>query len=269
MPPHEPASAPSPRTPAEILFDLNQDCGPDLEQAVRAAQQRGREIIPQLIQAIDEATDSALQGEVTEGNAHFIALVLLTELRAIEALPAIIRSMTLPEGGSYDLYDDAVTEIFSRTLAALADDRVDLIDSVLSCRTTDLFARWEGATALLMLVRDGSLAKEDVIERLRKHLRQAIADRDSDLATIAATDLATLRAPAARGEIEEALQRNLIDLEITSADDLLKQLAAEELPLADLLGHFHPSGIADAMDELRKWHLFAEEADDDREFEMF
>src|SRR5260221_13261543 len=67
------------------------------KQAIEEARRRREEVVPRLIEVLVAATGDARAGELREGQAPFFSLILLTEFKAKEALPAIVDAMSLPD----------------------------------------------------------------------------------------------------------------------------------------------------------------------------
>ena len=110
--------------PGQVMQDLDRPPSDRLPvAALRAAQQHREAMIPPLIRALDNATERIAAGADVDGQAHFFALFLLTEFRATEALPAVVRALSLPGEGPFDLFGDTITECLYRILARI-DRRV-------------------------------------------------------------------------------------------------------------------------------------------------
>jgi hypothetical protein len=73
------------------------------KRTLRAAQRRGAEMVPLLIDLLKKATAAIQAGETPNTNGHLFALYLLNELRAKEALPVIVEAVSLPGEGPFDL----------------------------------------------------------------------------------------------------------------------------------------------------------------------
>lgn len=151
-------------------------------EAICAARAHRELIIPRLIAAIREATAAARKGDAPEGNAHFLALFLLIEFKAGEAFPAIVEAFSLPGELPCDLFGDAVHSAWSIAVALFAADRPDFIDGLVSDRALNKYVRWAAAQSYVHLVRDGRLTRDDAVERLRRLLRDATEQADTEIA---------------------------------------------------------------------------------------
>lgn len=242
-----------------IIRDLDAATTKLPEEAIRNARKHYDRIIPRLIQAIQVATVRAASGDVPEGKAHFFALFLLTEFGAKESLPAILEAISLPGELPFDLFGDAVTEILPRVFAALACDAPELLDALIGNRSLNEYVRAAAADTYLFFVRDGRLTRDEAVERLRDHLRDAISNGDSDVAEFLVNALLDLSALEAMNEIREAFRLELVDELMVDITDVDRSLSAGDSEFQKRLEFCRPTGIQDTVDELKGWHTFADD----------
>jgi len=246
--------------PGQIMRDLNTPWTGKLPvAALRAAQEHRDLIIPRLIQALEDATQQIRAGASPETNAHFFALFLLTEFKATEALPAILDAISLPGEGPFDLFGDAVTESLCRVLAVFATPPFDTLDALISNASLNEYVRWQASHAYLCLVRDGLLTRDEAVDRLRHHLRDAIRNKDAALAEGMVSDLYEYSPHEAEAEIREAFQQGLVDTDMIDIEDVERSLAKGESHFQWELDHCRETGIADTVAELENWASYAEE----------
>ncbi len=248
-----------------IMAEL--DAGVDKlpEDALRLAKQYRDEITPRLIQAIRDATALVAADKPLEGEAHFFALFLLSEFRAKEALPAILEAVSLPDELPFELFGDAVTECVGQILAGLASDRWALFDEMIGNQALDPYVRIEAAVALFYLVRDGRLTRGKAVACLHKHLRQAIANRDTEIIDMLIGKLLDYGPEEARADIIDAFHRDLVDeymIDREYAEELLDRGLEE---FQERLEGCPPTGIEDTIEELKSWAAYREPTDSDEE----
>jgi hypothetical protein len=243
-----------------ILHELDVWDGDLPEDAIREARLHRDAIVPRLIEAIREATRRAAAGDVPEGEAHFVALFLLAEFRAKEALPAIVEAMSLEGRLADDLFGDAITEILPRVLAVLADDRLEVLEDMIRNRALDEFVRSAAMETLRHFVRDGRMTRDEAVERLRAHLREAIANRDAGATESLVVALANYSPREAMDEIREAFALELVDPFMIDLDYIEADLKDERPP--EESWYCPPTGIADTIEELRRWQRFADDEPD-------
>jgi hypothetical protein len=231
------------------------------EEALREAQRNRDLLIPRLVDVLRNVTAQARSGAVPEGNAHFFALFLLTEFKAKEALPAILETVSLPGELPLDLFGDGITSTLSRVLVVLAEDRLDIIDSLIGNRELNEYVRWEGAQSYCCLVRDGRIPRAEAVERLRRHLRVAIDCRDYAIAGPLISVMSYLSAREARAEILEAFDRDLVDTSLIDKEFVESSMTEGTGETCPRLDQFEPTAIDDTVEELRQWAMFEEKVE--------
>jgi hypothetical protein len=228
------------------------------EKAIRDARAHRDEMVPRLVEAIRLATARARAGEPPEGNAQFFALFLLAEFQAKEALPVILEAVSLPGELPFDLFGDAITSTLARVWASLSGDP-DVMDDLIRNRALNEYVRWGAAETYLYLVRDGRIERGEAVERLRRHLREAI-ENEEDLATAALVDVLTSFSPKeAYDDIAEAFRRKLVDPFMIRLEDVERSISEGEARWREGLRRCRPTGIEDTIAELSKWAAFREE----------
>jgi hypothetical protein len=240
----------------KIVSDLD-TAGRELPvEAIRQARRYRNEMVPKLIGVLQQASAEALSGKKSEGQAPFFAFFLLAEFQAKEALPAILEAVSLPGELPFDLFGDAVTSVLARVLASLAGDRLELFDQLIGDRGLNEYVRWEGAHAYLLLVRDGRLARVEVVQRLQQHLREAIQQDDYTIAGPLVSELTRLASKEAYDDIAEAYRRDLVDTLLVTLKDVEENIAEGEAGFVRWQARCEPTGIADTIAELETWAAF-------------
>jgi len=240
----------------EILAELDRQEHKVPTTAILAARVRREEMIPLLIQALRNASARALAGDVPEGNLHWLALYLLAEFQAREALPAIIEALSLPGDLPYDLFVDALSEDLPAILADLAGDQLELIDGLIRDPAIDYVVRWSGAAAYKYLVRDGRITREQAVRRLDEHLASTFSEHNYEITTGLVCELNGLAPREAAGTIAEAFDRDLVEEGFFSREDIEESSHAGEARFAEELSRLRPSGIPDVIALMEGWSCF-------------
>ena len=242
-----------------IIAKLDATPGQVPEAVIRTIRKHRDAIVPRLIEVLRRTANDAREGREIAGDVHFFTLFLLAEFRAKEALPAILEVVSLPGRLPFKLFGDAITESLARILAALADDRLDLIEELIGNRQLNEIVRWEGIQTLSLFVRDGRLQRDEAVEILHRHLRHALAEGDEEIAGPLASALCELGPEAAIDDLREVVDqewaRGIIDLE-----DIEKALAGGEAHIRRCLERCPPTGIDDTVAELKSWGSFQEQS---------
>jgi len=215
--------------------------------------------VPRLIEVIRAATAGAREGECPEGNAQFLAMFLLTELRATEALPAILEAVCLPGEQPFDLFGDAITSVLARIPPVLADDPLEVLDNLIANEEANEYVRWEAARSYLLLVRDGRISREEAVGRLADHLRVLIDRADTPVTGYLVSVLVSLAPREALELIDEAYDRDLVDPWIVGQEEVKQSISEGESWMQKELSRCPPTGIDDTVAELETWAAFSEE----------
>ncbi|MBX3413170.1 MAG: DUF1186 domain-containing protein [Pirellulales bacterium] len=249
-----------------IVHDLDVAFGVFPEEALREARRYRQEITPRLIEAIRTATVESAAGRVPDRNLHFFAAYLLTEFRAQEAFPVLIESISLPGELPFDLYGDAITQDLPAMLVTLVGDGPELLEGLMANRELNEFVRSAAIDTFLRFVRDGRMTRDDAIERLRFHLREAIQHRDEDVGDALVFALDNFAAQEAMDEIREAYRLKIVDpFMIGRLADIEREIAKGDAHYQESLERCWPSGIDDVIEHLRRWYCFSEKGEQDRE----
>jgi len=226
------------------------------KQALQEAQRRGSEMAPHLIGLLKKATAAVQAGHTPNTNGHLFALYLLAELRAKEALPAIVEAVSLPGEGPFDLFGDSITEDLNRMLAVLAADQPEVIDAVISDPSINEYVRWQAAKTYMHWVREGRWTRAEAVGRLRSHLITATQREDHEGATGLAAELVSYAPQECYGEIEAAFRRDLVDRMVVNEKTFARSITEGESWFQQELQNLPPTGIPDTVAELERWECF-------------
>jgi hypothetical protein len=247
-----------------LVAALNATPGKLPERAIRACQRHRELVTPLLIRELERGTEIVRGGGELERDSCWLALYLLWEFQAREALPAILAAISLPGEGPFDLFGDGITEDLYRVLATLAGDRLEVIDSLIANPELNEYVRSAAAEVLPLLVRDGKLARADAVERLRGHLRRAIDLGDQALVEHLVTTLCDIWPHEARAEIEEAFEKKLVSPMWVDIDSVRGDLAAGEAVALERLAEGPAAANPDTVEEIRGWNWPGDEPDQRR-----
>jgi|GEM_PF-772028 len=206
----------------QILWDLNYCDGEYPEAAFQAAREQRNEIIPRLIELIEDAADRAEDDEIVTTWGHMGAMFLLTDFGAKEGLPAILRAMRI--SNAKDLYGDFIIGSLPHVAARLADSPEDFEDIIDDCDADD-DVRGALLNAVFGMVCDDRITRAAAIEHVQDRLSGACSVDDIPLATRCVEILAKLVAKEAQDDVNVVLKGDLLDTDIISLDYFEEQLA--------------------------------------------
>lgn len=240
----------------QILWDLKYCDGEFPEAAFQAAREKRTEIIPRLIECIEEATRDADEFESVGTWGHIASLFLLTEFEAKEAFPAILKSMC--SESVYELYGDSVTENFPQiaaTLAAGPEEFTDVIDDP----SVNEFVRGSLLNAVFGMVCEERITRERAVAFVRSRLNVAVDDDDLHVVTKCVEILGELVAEEATADVKAAEARELIDEAWIGRDYFAKQLAKGQAAFYEARNIFTARKKLTSVDMLSRLPWFSQE----------
>ncbi|HEX5219351.1 MAG TPA: DUF1186 domain-containing protein [Verrucomicrobiae bacterium] len=171
--PTPPATAIPKMTIADILRQLQHvpdhgDFAP-YRNALHAAIEQREAITPELIAAIDRATDAPddyLRRQ--HDNLHLFAIYLLAQFRETRALDAFLRFFSLPGDAALDLTGDMVTENGAAVIASVCGGDPAPLLRLIHDEAVNEFVRGQAIDALLVQHLWGERPREAVVADLRQ-----------------------------------------------------------------------------------------------------
>jgi hypothetical protein len=250
-----------------LMADLADGYGRFPEASLRTCQQHRELVVPRLIEVLRDTTESARQNIAPEGNAHLFAFYLLAEFEAREAWPAILELLSLPDDWPDELLGDAITEDLQRVLAQFCSDDPAALSAMIDNNQLYYYVRWVAAQAILHLVRDGRLTRAEGVARLEQSLQLAIDRGDGEMASGIVSELASLCPLEAMPTIQRAYRLGLVDQSLIRLKSIEERLKRPDAGSCPWLENLRPTKITDAVEELRHWSAFRDDAAEDNEYD--
>jgi acetyl esterase len=240
----------------EVIRELNKPYDGVLpERAIREAQRLGPAIKPRLIDLLRSAAAAVRQGLPTPGEGHVLALFLLGEFRATEALPVLLECLALPGEGPFELFGDAITESLPRILAVLATDTPETIDSLIADASLNEYVRWASTETYLHWVLAGRMSRQQAARAVQSHLERALTENDTLVVDPLASELFLFGQPESDAVIREAINRGLVDTHSVRLRDLNRTEQQADADFERSLERCDPA-IQDTLAELRDWAAY-------------
>ena len=228
--------------------------GPLPRQAILEAREHRNEIIPELLKAFQAEID------IPEGQRKFqswfstIALYLLVEFRAKEALPIVLKSLHYPEDAIDAIYGDSLTEDMPGILYYLGVEP-DTLESLVRNEKLYLYVRWEALHCFYYFVRDGRMTIEELIDRFQIYLKETVELNDPDMPTALISELVSCGAESALPLIEQACEKDLVDtFFVGTLEDIQEDFRVFKPSFEKIFGRLED--YADALTTLDQWHSF-------------
>lgn len=192
----------------QILRDLTYCDDEFPSAAILAARSKRDELIPGLIETIQNTTEKSNDGGVVHSVGHMMAMLLLKEFNAKEGFPAILKSVSSED--AENLYGDFITEDLQYVTALLADNPEQFADVI---DDPDVYEYVRGALvgAVFGMVCEERISREHAIQFLRDRLATAMEDGDSHIVTKCVEMLGRLLAEEASLVVKAAEESNLVD----------------------------------------------------------
>ncbi len=157
----------------EILRQLELDATAAFpRQAMEAAITRRDEIIPGLLEILERTRRDAetLRGQPGR-MAHIFAMFLLAQFRETRACPLIIDLFSMPADVSDELMGDLDAGGLESILASVCGGDTTLIEKLIEDDGAGEFARGAAVDSLVVLMANGLLPRERVVEYFRHLLK--------------------------------------------------------------------------------------------------
>ena len=138
---HEPLKPPAPTmSPADVLEDLSADRSVQPREALESTDGHRDAILEPLLRAVDRGIDEPKGASPMEATLFAYALYLLAKWREPRAYPHVLRWLTLPGEGAFEIAGDVVTQDGGRILAAVCDGDLEPIKAlVVNCQQDSKF----------------------------------------------------------------------------------------------------------------------------------
>lgn len=183
-------------------------------EAVKYALEHKEEAVPELLDIMSHTVENAKALAVdSKFQLHFPAVFLLAYFHETKAFQSVVRVLSLPDALAFDLYDDAITEDFSRIIASVYDGNLDKVKAVIQNTSLDEFVRIVMLESLLSLLSRGILGREQVAPFFVELFRSGI-DIDDTYFWVSLIHCCALIHP---GEFMEDIKK------ISDRDELLKR----------------------------------------------
>jgi len=201
------------RTVDDILDDLRYLTSRFPAAAVEEAINRSQETVPFLLGFLDEViADPGKGGGKFFG--HIYALFILARLREKNALPAVLKLISLSESDLDNILGDILTENISAIIASIYDGDLEPIKNIIENPQLNIWSRDAAVHSLACLVRAEILERGIVVEYLSKLI--AGSDQDMKEHGIIINVACDLYPGELYDEIRQAFSRHEVDTSIIS-----------------------------------------------------
>jgi hypothetical protein len=171
-------------TAAEIVDSLYPN-SPSLREAIDEAVRRKDELIPALLESLQDALDD-IDGAIETDHCVFIAAAyLLAQFREKAAFPLLIKLIEFDEETVRDLWGDILTESYHRMLRDTFNGDTGALRGLIENRRCSPWARRMALDAYGFIFHDGHITRRELTRYLRRLIRVVYReDLDEDDITV-------------------------------------------------------------------------------------
>jgi hypothetical protein len=232
-------------------------------EAIRAAEAARGEINARLIAVIEETHRAAREGNVTAGNGHIFAMLLLAEFEDTSAFDSVAALCSLPSDTLDRLFGDFITEDLGRVLASLSGGRIDRLAALVEDRTRDEYVRGAALSAVAALVPRRMLPEAAAADYLRYLLRGGLEREPSAVWDEAGNLVLDLYVADLFDDLRAVMRAGLIAPGVMGPpdiDDAIREGRAQLRARLDANPHYAP--VRDVVAATEWWSHSSAGADD-------
>jgi hypothetical protein len=243
---------PSGHIPAEEILDaLSEVRGWPPRAALASADVRRDELIEPLLTTLDRALDDPAGACEEDAQLSSHALYLLAKWREPRAFAPILRWLSLPDEGAFDLAGDIPAQAGARILASVCGGDRPEIRALIEDRAANEYCRGQALEALAVLVAWGELPHERLIEYLRELIEVKLERAPNFIWCEVAALVADLGAVELASLLRQPYDEQWIDPHFMSWEEIAHPAAGEESPF-ERFRRTHPP-ITDIAEETEWW----------------
>lgn len=222
---------------------------------------RQEEAVPYLIKYLEEFKNN-YEKYIDDGNyiGHIYATFLLAQFKEKSLFKIFLELIRLPGEIPFDLYGDSITEDTARILGTVYDGKIDEIKDLIQDSLVNEYVRGQGAHTLLMLVLNGILDREEVVEHFKYLLEGGLKDRNTEVITsivCCATDLHPKESYESIKRCFDKGEVSTFTIDLKSVEMELKQ--EKGIVISRCKRNEHNKFITDAIESMSWWACFKED----------
>jgi len=249
-----------------VLKEIREPFSTFPKDAVRWARKHPEEVTPHLIQIIKDVPEyarrRAADSEAPETAAHIIALYLLTEFNQRDVLQPLMEILTDPDEDVVDAFRDVLDQDMAQILGRLADDPDELLPLICDADVNDTVRR-DSVEAMIWMVTEGKLSRNDAVARLLNWLQQSRDNNDTVLSTWIALCLLDLGASSALEILVEACDAGALEEVWICTEEIEDALADGDASFFETLNNHRFNRVEHTVVELAAWNWDGSQDDED------
>ena len=209
---HEPIVLPTPtRSPEEILAELSAVSTKQPLAALESADVHRAALVEPLCHAIERGLANPTGLPEGEAMLFSYATYLLAKWRETRACPLIIRWLSLPGEGAFEIGGDTVTQDGARFLASTFDGDFEPLKSLILNREANAYCRGQAVESMALLAAWGEVPSETVEELFLWLAREGLEREFSHVWNNLASSAVDIEALRTFSELRRAYDEGLIE----------------------------------------------------------
>ncbi len=251
---------------SEIIAELENYRGEFPRQALEEAIAQREAITPLLLENLAKWKDNLEElAQLPDYFLHIYALYLLAQFKVPQLYPLLIEFCAAPGDRLLDVAGDVVTEDLGRILATVSEGNIEPLKQLIEDSQVNEYVRSAAISALIVLVAQGVISRELVIEYFESLFKEGLEQESSSeqepnwIWTVLVTNSARLYPLELKPYIDQAFESELVDpffINEKNIDDYLQ--LGQEATLNELRSDARHSFIEDTIAEIEWWACFQE-----------
>ncbi len=242
----------------DILKELEFNNGTFPRKAVEQAIAAKKQIIPELLSIVKEATQNAQELVYQESYiAHIYAMYLLAQFRERRAYPLIVDFFSIPGEITLDLTGDVVTEDLGRILASVSHGDTSLMEELVENENANEYVRNAALIGMLILVARGEKSRQEVMAYYQSLFRGKLERKPSHAWGGLVSCCTDLYPEEVLEDIEQAYEDDLVEEMFIGFSRVKEHLArGKRWVLHNVEGNRRRTFIGDTVKEMEWWACF-------------
>lgn len=253
---HEPIKPPAPtRSPEQILAELSVVRDTQPLEALRSADAHREVLVEPLLQAIERGLANPSGLPEGESMLFSYAIYLLAKWRETRAYPYIVRWLSLPGEGAFDLGGDTVTDAGKVLLASVCDANLEPIKQLALNREANEYCRGQALEALAILANWGEVSRASIEDYFLWLAREGLEREFSQVWNNLCGSCLDIEALRVFPELRRAYEEGLIETGFISLKNLDEVEGGPRGKWIEQQREWHPP-IADVAEATGWWQCF-------------
>lgn len=223
--------------------------------------ERKEESVPYLINYLEEFKNNySKYMDKTDYMGHIYATFLLAQFKEKCLFKIFLELIKLPGEIPFQLYGDNITEDTARILAATYHGQIDEIKDLVEDSLVNEYVRGQGVHVLLVLVLNGVLEREEVVDYFKYLLDGGLKDRNTEVITSIVCYVSDLYPKECYESIKKCFNNGEVSTSTVGLKEVESDLKQEKgIIISRSKRDEHNKFITDAIKSMSWWACFKDD----------